>query len=94
MLQCNSPHPGAFIERTYLEPNDLRSVDVVTNLKVSASTFSRLINEKSVVSLTLTLKLSKVLWRSPESWFAMQPYCDLWKAMTKADLHCCKPIKL
>lgn len=67
MLQFNPPHPGAFIKRTYLEPYGLRSVDVGNNLKVSSSTFSRLINETSVVSPIVALKLSKVLGRSPES---------------------------
>ncbi|PUA28805.1 MAG: addiction module antidote protein, HigA family [Cellvibrio sp. 79] len=80
MLQFNPPHPGAFIKRTYLEPYGVRSVDVANNLKVSSSTFSRLINEKSAVSSILALKLSKVLGRSPESWLAMQRNYDLWKA--------------
>jgi antitoxin HigA-1 len=80
MLQFNPPHPGEFIKRTYLGPYGLRSVDVANNLKVSSSTFSRLINEKSAVSSILALKLSKVLGRSPESWLAMQRNYDLWKA--------------
>lgn len=84
MLQFNPPHPGAFIKRTYLEPYGLRSVDVANNLKVSSSTFSRLINEKSVVSPIVALKLSKVLGRSPESWLAMQRNYDLWKAKQKS----------
>ncbi len=87
MLQCNPPHPGAFIKRTYLKSGGLRSVDVATNLKVNPSTFSRLINEKSAVSPTMALKLSKVLGRSPESWMTMQRNYDLWKAKAKFNLH-------
>lgn len=93
MLQCNPPHPGAFIKRCYMEPYGLRSVDIVRNLKVSLSTFSRLINEKSAVSPIVALKLSKVLGRSPESWLAMQRNYDLWKAKAKIDLRHYKPIK-
>lgn len=79
MTQDCPPHPGAFIKRVYLEPYCMHSVDVARNLKVSSSTFSRLINAKSAVSPTMALKLSKVLGRSPESWLAMQRNYDLWK---------------
>lgn len=80
MLQLNPPHPGAFIKRVYLDPYRLRSADVASNLKVSSSTFGRLINGKLAVSPIMALKLSKVLGRSPESWLAMQRNNDLWKA--------------
>lgn len=86
MLQCNPPHPGAFIKRVYLNPFDLRSIDVANSLKLSPSTFHRLINEKSAVSPLMALKLSKVLGRSPESWMAMQRNYDLWKANPKINL--------
>lgn len=85
MLQFNPPHPGAFIKRTYLEPYNVRSVDVANNLKVSSSTFSRLINEKSAVSPILALKLSKVLGRTPESWLAMQRNYDLWQVRQQSN---------
>lgn len=79
MMQNNPPHPGTFIRRVYLEPYSMRSVDVARHLKISSSSLSRLINEKSAVSPILALKLSKVLGRSPESWLAMQRNYDLWK---------------
>jgi antitoxin HigA-1 len=83
ILQHKPPHPGAFIRRVYLESNNVRAVDVASNLNVSTSVFSRLINEKVSVSPIIALKLSKVLGRSPESWLEMQRNFDLRKARSK-----------
>lgn len=85
MLQFNPPHPGSFIKRVYLEPYGLRSIDVAKNLKVSSGTFNRIINEKSAISPTVALKLSKVIGRSPESWLAMQRNYDLWKVRQQSN---------
>lgn len=93
MQQCSPPHPGAFIRRVYLEPNALSSCEVATRLQVNPSTFNRLINERSAVSVIMALKLSKVLGRSPESWLAMQRNFDLWEAKLKTDLSGCESIK-
>jgi addiction module HigA family antidote len=91
--QYNPPHPGGFIKRVYLEPNGLGSNEVAAKLKVSASTFNRLINEKSDVSPEMALKLSKVLGRSPESWLLMQDNFNLWKAKNDIDLSSYETIK-
>lgn len=91
--QHNPPHPGGFIKRVYLEPNGLGSNEVSAKLKVSASTFNRLINEKSDISPEMALKLSKVLGRSPESWLLMQDNFDLWKARNTIDLSSYESIK-
>lgn len=84
--QFNPPHPGAFIKRVYVEPFDLTSNEVARRLRVSPSTFNRLLNEKSDISPEMALKLSKVLGRSPESWMAMQDNYDLYKARQAVDL--------
>lgn len=86
MLQHNPPHPGSVIKRVYLKPNNLSSNVVAAKLKVSSSTFNRLINEKSKVSAIMALKLSKVLGRSPESWLAMQHNFDIGKVKSEIDL--------
>jgi addiction module HigA family antidote len=84
--QHNPMHPGAFIKRVYLEPNDIGSNELARKLKVSAGLVSRLLNEKTGVSSEMALKLSKVLGRSPESWMLMQDYYDLWQAKMVVDL--------
>lgn len=91
--QYNPPHPGGFIKRVYLEPHGLGSNEVASMLKVSASTFNRLINEKSDVSPEMALRLSIVLGRSPESWLLMQDNFDLSKAKSEIDLSDYESIK-
>ncbi len=79
MSMYDPPHPGEFIQEVYLEPLEISSRAVAAKLKVSPSTFSRLLNGKSSVSPEMALRLSITLGRSPESWLAMQNHYDLWQ---------------
>ncbi|MBC8442538.1 MAG: HigA family addiction module antidote protein [Deltaproteobacteria bacterium] len=85
--QHNPMHPGAFIKRVYLRPNDISSNELARKLKVSPGLISRLINGKTDVLPAMALKLSVVLGRSPESWLLMQDNYDLWKARKEIDLN-------
>ena len=67
MSMHNPPHPGEFIREVYLEPYGLSYRSVSLKLKVSPSTFLRLIKGESNVSPEMALRLSKALGRSPES---------------------------
>jgi addiction module HigA family antidote len=80
MSMYDPPHPGEFIREVYLEPLEISSRAVAARLKVSPSTFTRLINGKSSITPEMALRLSKALGRSPESWLAMQSNYDLWQA--------------
>ena len=84
--QHNPMHPGAFIQRVYLDPFKIGSNELARRLQVSSGLISRLINGKSDVSPAMALKLSVVLGRSPESWLLMQDNYDLWKARQEIDL--------
>ena len=87
MQQHNPMHPGAFIKRVYLQPNNIGSNELALKLKVSPGLISRLINEKTSVSPAMALKLSVVLGRSPESWLVMQDNYDLQKARKEVNLN-------
>ncbi|MDE0478900.1 MAG: HigA family addiction module antidote protein [Gammaproteobacteria bacterium] len=93
MAQHSPMHPGAFIRRVYLEPNDISSNALARRLKVSAGLMSRLINEKAGLSPEMALKLSKVLGRSPESWLQMQDNHNLWRARQAIDLNEYRPLE-
>jgi addiction module HigA family antidote len=82
----NPPHPGEFIREVFLEPLGVSHRAVAAKLKVSPSTFTRLINGQSNVSPEMALRLSKTLGRSPESWLAMQNNFDLWHARKKFNI--------
>jgi addiction module HigA family antidote len=79
MSMYNPPHPGEFIRKIYLEPLEVSARTVAGKLKVSPSTFTRLINGKSSITPEMALRLSKTLGRSAESWLTLQNSYDLWQ---------------
>ena len=80
MAMHNPPHPGEFIQATYMEPFDLSCRYLAGQLNVAASTLSRVLKMQSGISPEMALRLSKSLGRSPESWLSMQGAYDLWQA--------------
>ena len=94
MAMHNPLHPGEFIKEIYVQPFALSARQVAANLRVSPSTFNRLLNGESNVSPEMALRLSKVLGRSPESWLGMQDQYDLWHAEKKVDLQGMKKLML
>ena len=94
MAMHNPPHPGEFITRVYLEPNDLSGRELALKLGVAASTLSRILKGSSAVSPEMALRLSKALGRSPESWLAMQYNYDLSQARQRVKLAGVEKVKL
>lgn len=86
MKMLNPPHPGEFIRDVYLEPCKLSKRQVAEKLKVSPSTFSRLIKGQSNISSDMALRLAKTLGRTPESWLMMQSNYNLWQAQQNINL--------
>ncbi len=86
MTMHNPPHPGEFIKEVYLSPFNISSRKVAEKLKVSPSTFNRLIKGENNISPEMALRLSKTLGRSPESWLSMQDAYNLWHAKKNVDL--------
>lgn len=94
MAMYNPPHPGEFITSVYLEPNGISGRELAVKLDVAASTLSRVLNGTSRVTPDMSLRLSKALGRSQESWLAMQDNHDLWVAMQHANLQRVGKLKL
>lgn len=86
MIMHNPPHPGEFIEETYIKPLNISLREASKKLDVSPSTFSRLIKGDSDISPVMALKLSKAFGRSPESWMQMQAEHELWEARKRVNL--------
>ena len=86
MAMHNPPHPGEFIQATYMEPFDLSCRYLAAKLNVAASTLNRVLKMQSGISPEMALRLSKALGRSPESWLAMQDAYDLWQAKKRVKL--------
>jgi addiction module HigA family antidote len=86
MAMHSPPHPGEFIREVYLEPFGISSRQLASSLGVSPSTLSRLLKGDSGISPEMSLRLSRVLGRTPESWLAMQGMYDLWVARSTVNL--------
>ncbi len=93
MTMHNPPHPGEFIREVYLEPFGISSRQLASNLGVSPSTLSRLLKGDSGISAEMSLRLSKVLGRTPESWLAMQDMYDLWGVRSRVNLDGIHPLE-
>ena len=92
-MSMNNPlHPGEFIKEVYLKPLNVSYRSVALKLKVSPSTFLRLIKGQSNVSPEMALRLSKGLGRTPESWLAMQDSYNLWHARLSVNLDEIEPL--
>lgn len=94
MAMYNPPHPGEFIKDVYLKPLGISPRSVALRLKVSPSTFSRIIKTQSAISPEMALRLSKCLGRSPESWLRMQASYDLWQAKQNFDGSSIEPLAI
>ncbi len=94
MTMHNPPHPGEFMQATYMEPFGLSCRYLAEQLNVAASTLNRVLNKQSGVSPEMALRLSKALGRSPESWLAMQDTYDLWQVKKKVMLGKVHKVKL
>lgn len=92
MAMHNPPHPGEFIREVYLEPFGISSRQLASSLGVSPSTLSRLLKGSSGISPEMSLRLSKVLGRTPESWLAMQDMYDLSVARDTVNLDDVRPL--
>ena len=86
MAMHKPPHPGEFIQATYMEPFNLSCRYLAAKLNVAASTLNGVLKKQSGISPEMALRLSKALGRSPESWLAMQDAYDLWQAKKRVKL--------
>ena len=94
MAMYNPPHPGEFIQEVYLEPLGVSPRSVALRLKVSPSTFIRILKGQSSISPTMALRLSKCLGGSAESWLHIQDSYGLWHAKQNVDLLEVEPIQV
>jgi addiction module HigA family antidote len=94
MAMHNPPHPGEFIQYTYMVPFSVSCRSLATKLDVAASTLNRILKKQSGISPEMALRLSKALGRSPESWLAMQDNYDLWHVKKRVKLGKVTKLKL
>ncbi len=59
MPMHNPPHPGEFIQVTYLEPFNISGRFLAEKLNVAASTLNRVLKMQSGISPEMALRLAK-----------------------------------
>lgn len=85
MAMNNPVHPGGIVRRQCLEPLGLTVTAAAQGLGVTRQALSELINEKSGISVEMSIRLSKAFGSTPETWLGMQMAYDLWQVRKKAD---------
>lgn len=93
MAMHNPPHPGEFIQETYLDPHGISGRELAEKLDVAPSTLSRILKGSSRVTPEMALRLSKALGRTPESWLSLQDAHDLWIARQNVDMNRVVPLQ-
>jgi addiction module HigA family antidote len=63
MAMHNPPHPGEFIIKVNLDPNNLSGRELAGKLDVAASTLNRILMGTSHVSPKMALRLSRAVVR-------------------------------
>ena len=86
-------HPGEIIKAHYMEPLGLSVTTLAAHLGVSRKTLSSIVNERSGVTSSMALRLSRAFSTSAELWFNMQRSFDLWVAENeRTDWQKVKPV--
>ena len=79
LLKRNKPvtHPDDLLKAELIEATGLTVTEVAVLLKVSRQTVSNIINERSVISPEMALRISKVFGGTPDIWLRLQAKFDL-----------------
>lgn len=77
-------HPGAILNRHYLEPLSLTITEVADALGVARKTVSKIVNEHGAITSDMALRLGKAFNTSPQLWLNLQHNYDLWHASHKS----------
>ena len=81
----NPPHPGGIVKRQCLEPLELSVTRAAQGLGVTRQALSKLVNERTGISVDMAIRLSKAFGSTPETWLGMQMAYDLWQAQDRAE---------
>ena len=73
-------HPGPWLRRTYLDPNDLTVTEVAAHLGVSRQNMSVLFNGHASLTAMMALRFEKAFGISADTLLRMQAGYDLARA--------------
>ncbi len=73
-------HPGTVLLEDVIKPLNLTITEAANMLGVSRKTLSEFVNEKSMLSPEMAIRIAKATNTTPESWMYMQQKLTLWEA--------------
>ena len=71
-------HPGAILREDILPSLGISQAALAEYLGVSRLTVSEILLEKRAIGAEMSMRISKAIGGSPESWLQMQSAVDLW----------------
>lgn len=80
MTKRRPTHPGNVLLEDVIKPLNLTITETAGMLGVSRKALSEFVNEKSMLSPEMALRIAKATNTSPESWMGMQQKLILWEA--------------
>lgn len=80
MTNRKPTHPGIVLLEDVIKPLSLTITDAAKMLGVSRKALSEFVNEKTMLSPDMALRIAKATNTSPESWMSMQQKLTLWEA--------------
>ena len=80
----NPPYPGTIVRYECIEPLGLTVTRAAQGLGVTRQALSDLVNEKSGISVEMSIRLSQAFGSTPETWLGMQTAYDLWQVRERA----------
>ncbi len=66
-----------------MEPMELKIIDLAEAMGVHRNTVSNILNDRTVLTAPLAIKLAAALGNTPEFWLNIQHACDLWDTRTR-----------
>ena len=79
-------HPGEYLREDILPALDMTVSELARHLDVTRQTLSRLINEKSAVSVEMAQRLAQAFGSNPGFWLRLQLQYDLWHALEDSEI--------
>ena len=89
----NPPHPGELLKIGYIDELKLSVSEVALMLGVSRKTIYDIINEKTSITPSMALRISKAFNTEAEFWLNLQMKYDLFNAMQTTNLDDVKTYK-
>jgi len=72
-------HPGFVLQVAYMEPLDIKIVDLADAVGVSRKHVSALLHERASMTPAMAVRLAAAFKTTPELWLNLQRNYDLWE---------------